>query len=186
MNRKLQLLEGAAVVVLLLGGSAAVADIVPLGDPFEGYSWGQGFEISDSTSFDLMAVQMTSEDAFESSTFQNFTDDDWATTYEVGGAAPSLAVAEGPSEASLGTDIIFTGDLTDALEFDFVLFSEENLTESVHLSWTGDEWTVTEGTWAPTRGELTPPVTPAPGAALLGVIGLAGIGIVGWLRRQFL
>lgn len=169
------------LALLASGASAALADLAPIGAPFTGHSWGQRFQIFDPMSFDLIAVRMTTPGSrFESPTFREFgPQDSWDTTYEIGAPTPTLAVAQGSLLETLDCDVLFSGDVTEALEFDFVAFRGNTLLESVHAAWSGGKaiWRLGPSDWQPNRYQLIP----APGAALLG---LAGWAVVGALKRR--
>lgn len=171
-----------AIVASLVVAAVPVAmgAFIPIGDPFEGYSWGQTFAVTSTESFDLMAVRMTSEDdAFESDVFRDISADGWTTVAEVDAPTPTLAVADGPTTQALATKIIMDGDMDNQLEFDFVTLEGETVTESVHAVWTGTDWTMTTSVWVPTRAELVNPTpVPAPSAVLLGMLGLVTARLV--------
>jgi hypothetical protein len=164
--------------VVCLGTSAVRADLTSGGDPLLGGSWAQAF-LWGGGPFDLIAVQMVSEDFFESLTHRSFSAPDWSTVYEVGsGSAVTLGTAVGPSVSQMISEIYFAGPQDDPLEFDFVQFSGARLVASGRMAWSGTDWSVSAGSWTPERGDL---VTPVPGAAVLGAIGL---GLFGWMRRR--
>lgn len=155
--------------VLLFSVTAATAGLVPIGDPFQGHSWGQTFQVSEGVAFDSLVVQMTSPgDYFESATFRNFSLDGWQTVYERDDQ-PTLAVAEGPGTDGLNTDIMFTGDPDNPVDFNFNTYDGSTPVESYQVGWNGYDWQVTLGD------------VPAPGAVVLGVIGL---GLIGWAKRR--
>lgn len=155
--------------VLLFSVTAAMAGLVPIGDPFGGHSWGQRFQVSEGITFDSLVVQMTSPgDYFESATFRNFDVPDWQTVYERDDQ-PTFAVAAGTGTDGLNTDIIFTGNSDNPLDFTFNAYDGATPAGSYQVGWDGYDWQVTMGD------------VPAPGAVVLGVIGL---GLVGWAKRR--
>lgn len=103
----------------------------------------------------------------------------WSTVLET----PSLVSIAGPA-GSIHLNIFFAGDtLPDKLEIDHALFNGS--TKVIETHWVlangsiynqGGSWSHSTS-WNPTRAE----VIPAPGAILLGSI---GIGLVGYLRRR--
>ena len=71
-----------AVTLVAVAGSSVRADLVPIGDPFDGNSWGHEFQET-SGSYDLIAVRMfSSGDSFESPTFSNFSVLGWHLAHE--------------------------------------------------------------------------------------------------------
>jgi len=155
----------------------AFADLfTAIGEPGEGGSWLQGFNESGVGNFDLVAVNMvTAGDSFENQTHSGFNVSGWSLLYQNnGGLNPTLASASGPGVSSLTWNIKFAGDQSNQFAFDFVAFKsgEDKIAESAHAVWNGG-WTITTGTWTPTRAE----VVPVPAAVLLGILGLSVAGI---------
>jgi len=168
----------AALTVLIITNSA-LANLTSIGGPVEGASWSQGFNESDVGNFDLVAVRMVSAgDSFEHPAHSSLLSD-WSILYENDPTYPTLASASGTSLTSMTWNINFAGSSSDPLTFDFVAFNGDTLLESARAVWNGSGWNITAGTWEPERSELIP--IPAPGAILLGGIGVA---VVGWLRRR--
>jgi hypothetical protein len=156
----------------------ALQPLVAVGDPQEGAdSWEQRFRGRGSGGFDLLAVQMASADAFFTTPAHNdFGQPTWGL--ELDGLL--MASASGDSLTRLGWDIHFSGDTSGPLVFDYVTFSGNEIVNAARAAWSDGGWTITafprgEGAyWLPAREDVMV-LIPAPGAALLGLIGLATI-----------
>jgi hypothetical protein len=172
-----RVLIGTITAVLL--PVVAMGDFTPVGDPFDGDSWGQAFAESGVGMFDLVSVRMVSSgDYFENPTHRSFNASGWSTTYEKSdGTGVILGTATGPAVSSMTWNIWFAGAQSDPVTFDFVAFDGDTLLESARAAWSGSGWTITLGPWEPTRNELVP----VPGAVLLGALGL---GAVASVRRR--
>jgi len=168
--------------VLVFSSADTFANLTTVGDPIEGNSWTQRFEEKGVGLFDLVAVQMVSAgDTFESTTHNNFSVGGWSILYENDDDFPTLASASTVTNpvSSMQWDIHFAGNKSDPLAFNFVAFNGDTLLESAYAAWTGSGWNITAGSWNPLRSDVVP--IPAPGAILLGGI---GVTLVGWLRRR--
>ena len=169
-------------VVLLISLTSSVwANLTTIGDPIEGDSWTQAFNETGVGPFDLVAVQMASSgDLFESPTHRGLPSG-WQVI-ENHPIHPTLATAYGAAKTNMTWTIAFAGPKSNPLEFDFVAFNGDTLLEKANAKWSGSGWIITSGIWTPTLDELmNPQMIPAPGAILLGSI---GIGLVGYLRRR--
>ena len=171
----------AVLAVLLVIAAPSSAGLISVGETIVGTSWSQAFNESGVGNFDLVAVNMVSAgDYFESPTHSGFDVGSWALLYENNTPTTiTLASASGPSTTSLTWNIQFAGDSSNSLNFDFVAFNGETIAESVNADWNGG-WTMTTGTWSPSRSE----VVPEPGTLmLLSLAGLSGLAMV-WIRRR--
>jgi len=176
-----RMILSAVAALLLLTAGSAFADLMPIGDPVETDSWKQGFIEDGVGTFDLVAVKMVTypEDAFKTPTHSSFSVGAWHLLGEAPSGTPQMASATGPAVTSLTWNIQFNDAKTDPLVFNFVAFGGETLRESARASWSGSAWTITAGSWSPSRADIL--AIPAPAALLLGAIGL---GLAGWLKRR--
>ena len=193
----------AAAGILFFGVSTtAFADIVNVGDAQPAGGWELRFQEDGwyngiHHNFDFFAVRIVScEDSFRSPALSDFSVSGWQLMHQNAPVYPTRASAGGELVDSLQWDFRFAGDISNSLDLDFVPFVGTVRLPSTRLSWDGSRWSYGQGDWALDRSEWNtaladatdrlrerPPFhTPVPGAALLGVLGLACIG--GWTARR--
>jgi len=163
-------------VTILFVTNSALANITPIGDPVGVDSWYMNVSAGGIGAYDLIAAKIaTAGDTFQSPAFANISNPGWAMVVD----SPTLASMAGPSVTSLSWRVYFTKDITDPVTWDWAVFSGNTLTFTSRYAWDGSKlnYTSHSGFWTPTRTD----VIPAPGAILLGSI---GVGLVGWLRRR--
>ncbi len=166
-----------ALAMLVCG--PVYANITAIGDPIDGNSWSQRLRESGIGQFDFIAVKMVSDgDTFEDPVLRDFNKAGWELIYQNDDHLPTLASAAGPAVTSMDFTIKFPGTKTNHFEFDYVAMYGDTILLSQRAVWNGS-WNFSDGNWSPTRAELV--AVPAPGALLLGSM---GISLVGWLRRR--
>jgi len=167
-------------MILLTGVVWGNPDFGPVGDPIVGGSWKQWWAGLPGET-DLIAHKIASAgDVFETPGYSSINQAGWNMVIDL----PTLVSMSGPAVTTIGFYVNFPGnpgDFTpaDPLILDGVLFSGDTLIYTTRNTWNGSSWSYqpNAGYWTPTRADLIP----APGAILLGGI---GIGLVGWLKRR--
>lgn len=171
------------VILLVTACPLAMADLIPMGDPGGGGSWEQRFLEVSKTPVDLLGVRMVSAgDAFKSPAYFDFSDASWSLALD----GTAIASAWGSDLDALEWTLHFEGTLDEPLVFDYYAFVDGELVSSARCSWVDGAaatfmWVIDSGGADPTGGDddIYTPV-PAPGAALLGAVGLMCLR---WVRR---
>jgi hypothetical protein len=180
--KKLAITLGLAIIMFYGIVATVNASIESVGVPIIEGSWTQGFEEHNVGPFDLVAVQMSSAgDSFETVTHSGFSNGTWANVYENTPPVPTLASASGSPVIDLIWNIKFAGDVSNSLVFDFVAFNGTTLLESANASWNGSGWSITTGTWAPSRSDVIPEPASLIIWALFGLGSMFGVRV--WRRR---
>ena len=177
---RIALIVGAVAMCV----SVASADIndyimVPIGEPIPGGSWSYQWA-NFALEWDLIAIRMATypDDQFESPGWSDITAPGWSVLLD----GPVVISMAGPQQNNFTAKIHFAGNSSDPLVMDWAAFrdGQDDATKYVRTTWNGSSWkgvTNSGQYWAPKRSE----VVPAPGAVLLGVLGL---GLVGWMKRR--
>ena len=165
------------VILLIAVCPLALAELVPVGDPEGGGSWEQRFLEISSAPIDLIGVCMVSAGtAFKSPAYNDFNDASWSILLD----GDVIASARGNDLDTLEWNLHFDGSMDDPLVFDYYAFAGNELVSSARCSWVEGaaacQWFIDPG------ATNDPPVLiPAPGAALLGAVGLLCLR---WVRRH--
>ena len=163
----------AALALVLVVTGSAVAAIAPVGGAWEIGSWAQRFEESGVGTFDRIEVTFQSAGvAFEAPGLANFSSANWIISTSSGpSSGPDYVLAEGPGLSSLQFDVLFLGNVTDPLTFDFHAWNGTDSVEAARLSWDGGTWTIT------TTGDCVRPVVPEPTTMIAGALLLLPFGV---------
>jgi hypothetical protein len=200
MQRSIVLL--ATVAVIGLGCSAVWADLMDLqliGDPVEGNSWSQifGVRAGDWDAFNKLTMTIDNY-TFESpdllkdfyhltgdSNKPNYSKKDGTDGWHLVGGDGTEALASGSAIGGKGNWLAFTAnfngskpDKYDRLDFYIQLDKSDG---SGYWWRSGNFWKTTTGAYALQISEEGFTPVPAPAAVVLGLLGL---GLVGWRMRR--
>ena len=135
---------------------------------------------STTSSIDSIAVRITSGDPFSPEAMADFNVAGWSEGSNEG----MFATATGSGTNMLGFTLHFSGILTAPVQFDVAAFSNGVLIGAIQGDWSGNGHFVSfsDSNWNGINNSTAAPV-PSPSSLLLGMIGLALIGLV---RFRFL
>lgn len=168
-------------LVLFIGLSCpSGALLLPVGDPFEGGSWGQGFRESGVGDFDFVRVDWVSGSKFALPVHANLpsgwtTTNWWSWEFAEG--------AYGPARDDMTWNLKFQDPKSAPTKFVFTAWYGQTLKEEATASWSGSGWSISaSSTWPTGANPRTPPV-PEPGTAILAALAVGTMVLVRRIRR---
>lgn len=182
-------------IALLLACGAAMAAASPvLTAVEEGGSWFvQGWDSGyGSASYDMFAVELVSPStaSFELPTTWRNMSDGWSNVNEVNTGTVAVAVGQSRtgsfgSPSASSWQIYFNDPFSPPVVFDWYTFGPDSdaaiAAYRITVCGSPDDWMWAEIALDRERDYFFNLPVPAPGAALLGTLGL---GIVGWIKRR--
>ena len=172
-----------AIIVALMAlahGAPALADfwMEVIEEPQGGGSWTVGLGLPSDSAYDFVSTRITTGEPYGGQAFLSFTMDGWNELGIYNDPVAKTAAAAGPFADNLGFTLHFSGAFSDPVHFDVAGFAGNRFLGAMHGYWPGWGVTtcvleITPGDWDGDVGQI-----PAPGAALLGAIGLGLIVVV--------
>ncbi len=173
-------------LILTVGISQSSASITAIGDPIEGNSWGQGINESGVGTFDMIAAQIVSGGPLEAQVFRSISVAGWTDQPTAGvGLNRTLGIAQGPLTTNITFNLWFIGSSSTPLSVNLFAYRGSTLVDSALASWSGHNWTFTNGASpTPTAEALNASIVPEPASLVVwSMLGLA-IGSAGFWRRR--
>jgi hypothetical protein len=174
------------LIVLMVAGIPALAELAPLGVPMLVGSWAQRFEESGVGPFNRVEFTMdTPGIVFAMPSMFNFSDSAWSVYYTSSDSRQSAAY--GPAVELLQFDVHFPDSPAVPLAFSFTAWNNDEFLELVNGSWNGSSWTMTttsENCLTPRgRPKPLPSSVPEPGGTLV-IFGASMAGLLAMLKRE--